>query len=97
MRAECAKCGMITEISDNARKYVCRQCGALNIPQPRSGDQVCKCVLSNPRNWVLPIGHDDTFLGRLYVSVLNEMLTRDEWLTKYGFDPEIAAKWKGKR
>jgi len=97
MRSECAKCGMITEIPDNAKKFVCRQCGALNIPQPRSGDQVCKCVLSNPRNWVLPAGHEDSIIGRRYATVDGALLTRDEWLTKYGFDPEIAQRWKGLR
>jgi len=78
-------------------KFVCKNCGAVNEkereiildPQYDEGDWLCDLPLGF--EWILPVGKISPIVGTpLYVSSQGGNLSREEYLTKYNVDPEIA-------
>jgi len=78
-------------------KFICKNCGAVNekerdiILDPQYGEEDWLCDLPLGFEWILPAGKISPIVGTpLYVSGLGGNLSRDEYLTKYNVDPEIA-------
>ncbi len=101
MKAKCANpdCGKITEIPDNAKKFLC-SCGVVNTPQPETagtGEEACGCLLPTGFEWTLPAGRFETPKGTLYATADDgTKLTRQEWIDQMGSDPEILKAWMEK-
>jgi hypothetical protein len=99
MKAKCAnsRCGTITEIPDNAKKFLCSNCGCVNTPQSEnseSGEEACGCILPTGFEWQLPVGRFNTPNGTLYATADDgTLLTRTEWIEAFGSDPEILKAW----
>lgn len=102
MKAKCANpdCGKITEIPDNAKKFLCNDCGCVNTPQKEnagSGEEACGCLLPTGFAWRLPSGEFETPEGTMYSTADDgTMLTRDEWIAAFGSDPAILKAWMRK-
>jgi hypothetical protein len=78
-------------------KVICRNCGSVNEkdrevllnPEYSFGDWLCE--LPSNFEWILPVGKISPIVGNpLYVSSLGGSLSREDYIEKYGLDPEIA-------
>ena len=97
MKAKCASCGLISELPDGAKKFVCPGCGVLNTPQPEgtgSGEEACGCLLPNRMEWLLPAGKIEYANGITHYTTADDGtgLTRQEWIETFGVDPEVVLK-----
>jgi hypothetical protein len=78
-------------------KFVCKNCGAVNekereiILDPQYGEEDWLCDLPLGFEWILPVGKISPIVGTpLYVSSQGGNLSREEYLSRYNVDPEIA-------
>jgi len=76
------------------KKFICRNCGAVNQASEEAlaseGDWL-ECALPTGFEWILPAGKISPIVGDpIYISGNGEHLSREEYLNKYGIDPEIA-------
>ena len=75
-------------------KTVCACCGAvLELTDLTSDEQenFLPCVLPTSFEWTLPAGRIVPVVGDpIYVDAFGHNLTKDEFMTQYNVDPEIA-------
>ena len=76
------------------KKFICRNCGVVNQASKEAlaanGDWL-QCILPTGFEWILPAGKISPIVGEpIYISGHGEHLSYEEYLNKYGIDPEIA-------
>lgn len=100
VKLKCANCGEVTELPKMPKKFVCKECGVVNTPQPETagtGDQACGCLLPTGFEWRLPVGVFETPEGELFATADDgEKLTRQEWIETFGADPVKLKEWMKK-
>ncbi|HPC89106.1 MAG TPA: hypothetical protein PLN19_02775 [Methanothrix sp.] len=76
------------------KKFICRNCGAVNQASEEAlagEDDWLQCALPTGFEWILPAGKISPIVGDpIYISGNGEHLSYEEYLDKYGIDPEIA-------
>ncbi len=76
------------------KKFICNNCGTVNVASKEamaSNDDWLKCALPTGFEWILPAGKISPIVGEpIYISGNGEHLSKEEYLNKYGIDPEIA-------
>ena len=105
MKAKCANCGRISEISDGAKGFICGNCGVMNIPQSEdfgTGEEACGCLVPEGAEWLLPSGEFHVFPttenpeGLEYATAEGARFTLREWIDYFKTDPRIAREWMKK-
>lgn len=78
------------------KKFICRNCGVVNEASKEalaSSSDWLQCALPTGFEWILPAGKISPIVGDpIYISGFGEHLSYEEYLNKYGIDPEIAYK-----
>jgi len=76
------------------KKFICRNCGVVNEASKEAlaaSSDWLQCALPTGFEWILPAGKISPIVGDpIYISGLGEHLSYEEYLNKYGIDPEIA-------
>jgi hypothetical protein len=92
VQLKCAGCGFINELPAMPKKFLCKNCGAPNTPQPEGAgfaDEACGCILPLGFEWKLPVGVIGEGDNLMYITPDGgEPLTRIEWIESYGYDPK---------
>jgi hypothetical protein len=78
-------------------KIICKNCGSVNekdrevLLNPDYDEDDWLCELPVNFEWILPVGKISPIVGNpLYVSSLGGSMSREDYIKKYGLDPEIA-------
>lgn len=96
MELKCAACGATGNTDNPPLEFVCTTCGCVNVTEIKNegGVQACGCLLPTSFEWSLPVGRfGNPHSSCKYVSASGTPMTKTEWLTSYGVDPEIALNW----
>ena len=80
------------------KKFICKNCGAVNEAQITAQDlsdpdneDWLQCILPTGFEWALPAGKITPVVGDpIYISGNGEQMSRDDYILKYNIDPEIA-------
>jgi len=82
------KGAMVTE------KVICPHCGTVSEVDAEEWDPKTgwlKCITPTGFEWILPAGEVTTVTGKVfYVTAEGTWLSKEEYIDRYGLDPEIA-------
>jgi len=96
---KCHNCGRQVE-SDKLTKdteWVCT-CGAVNVVPllDGTGDDAVSCLAPTGFEWQLPSGVLEGPRGKIYITAQGTQMTKDEFMTAFKVDPDLALEYMRK-